>query len=137
VAGQIKVARRRGFLAVLLVGALGLTGCTGGAVDPLAALDPVDAPFGDELSGQLQAVLDEAVALSGSSGGVAGAWAPWSGEWTGATGVVDFGEKPAPVTVDTEFRMGTLTTEVTCTVLLRLVDEGQVGLDDEVADIVD
>ncbi|RXZ49476.1 class A beta-lactamase-related serine hydrolase [Agromyces fucosus] len=136
-AGQIKVARRRAVIAVFLVGVLGLSGCTGGSVDPMAELDPVGAAFGDDLAGQLQAVLDEAVALSGSSGGVAGAWSPWSGEWTGASGTVDFAEKSEPVTTDTEFRLGTLTSEVTCTVLLRLVDEGRVALDDHVDDYVD
>jgi D-alanyl-D-alanine carboxypeptidase len=137
VAGQKTVARRRGILAVLLVAALGLSGCTGGGVDPLGALDPVDAAFSEDLSAQLQAVLDEAVALSGSSGGVAGAWSPWSGEWTGASGTVDFSENSEPVTTDTEFRLGALTTEVTCTVLLRLVDEGRMALDDEVGEHID
>ncbi|MFB9308143.1 D-alanyl-D-alanine carboxypeptidase [Agromyces hippuratus] len=136
-AGQTKVARRRGILAVLLVGVLGLSGCTGGSVDPLAALDPVDTAFGSELSDQLQAVLDEAVRLSGSSGGVAGAWSPWSGEWTGTSGTVDFGEKSRPVSTDTEFHLGTLTSEVTCTVLLRLVEDGRVALDDQVSKYVD
>ncbi|MBM7832528.1 D-alanyl-D-alanine carboxypeptidase [Agromyces cerinus] len=136
-AGQTKVARRRGLLVVLLVGALGLSGCTGGAVDPLAGLDPVDAAFDSELSDQLQAVLDEAVRLSGSSGGVAGAWSPWSGEWTGNSGTVDFGEKSEPVSAGTEFHLGTLTGEVTCTVLLRLVEEGRVALDDQVSTYVD
>ncbi|SIO00931.1 serine hydrolase domain-containing protein [Agromyces cerinus] len=136
-AGQTKVARRRGLLAVLLVGVLGLSGCTGGTVDPLAALQPVDAEFGNDLSDQLQAVLDEAVRLSGSSGGVAGAWSPWSGEWTGASGTVDFGEKSEPVSTDTEFHLGPLTSEVTCTVLLRLVEDGKVALDDKVSTYVD
>ncbi|WP_332062458.1 serine hydrolase domain-containing protein [Agromyces sp. CCNWLW203] len=126
-----------GTLAVLLVGALGLSGCISGSVDPLAQLQPVDATFDDELSGQLQAVLDEAVRLSGSSGGIAGAWSPWAGEWTGATGTVDFSENAEPVTTDTEFHLATLTSEVTCTVLLQLVEEGRVSLDDEAAEYVD
>ncbi|MGW9631310.1 serine hydrolase domain-containing protein [Agromyces sp. NPDC055520] len=136
-AGTTKVTRQRGILAAALVGVLALAGCTGGGVDPLAALDPVHTALGDELSGQLEAVLDQAVTLSGSSGGIAGVWAPWAGEWIGASGVTGFGEKPARVTADTEFRLGPITTEVTCTVLLRLVDEGKVQLDDEVASYVD
>ncbi len=116
---------------------LGLSGCFGGAVDPAAQFDPVDAPLGDELSANLTAVLDQAVVLSGSSGGVAGVWAPWAGEWTAASGTVDFGESPSPVTVDTGFHLATVTTEITCTVLLRLVDAGTVKLNDEVADYVD
>ena len=52
--------------------------------------DPVDAQLPAELATELEAVLDQAVLLSGSSGGVAGVWAPWAGEWSGASGTVDF-----------------------------------------------
>ena len=116
---------------------MGLSGCFGGVVDPSAQFSPVDAPFAEDLSAGLQGVLDQAVALSGSSGGVAGVWAPWAGEWTAASGTVDFGENARPATIGTGFHLTTLTTEITCTVLLRLVDQGEVALDDEVADYVD
>ena len=98
---------------------------------------PVDAAFGDDLSANLDAVLDQAVALSGSSGGVAGVWAPWAGEWTGASGTVDFGEAARPAKAETGFHLATVTTEITCTVLLRLVDAGTVKLNDEVGVYVD
>jgi D-alanyl-D-alanine carboxypeptidase len=131
--------RRRGFPAVAAVVllAFGLSGCFGASVSPVAQFDPVDAPLADDLSERLDAVLDQAVALSGSSGGIAGVWAPWAGEWTGASGAASFGEKAPAVRVGDSFRLATLTTEVTCTVLLRLVDAGTVQLDDEVADYVD
>ncbi|TYL53622.1 serine hydrolase domain-containing protein [Agromyces mariniharenae] len=116
---------------------IALTGCFGTAVDPSAQFSPVDAPLGGDLADGLQGVLDQAVALSGSSGGVAGVWAPWAGEWTAASGTVDFGEKPPPMTTDTGFRLATVTTEITCTVLLRLADQGEVQLDDPVAKYVD
>ena len=116
---------------------LGLSGCFGGVVDPAAQFSPVDAPLGDDLATSLDAVLDQAVALSGSSGAVAGVWAPWAGEWTAAAGTVDFGENARAARADTGFHMATLTTEITCTVLLRLVDAGTVQLNDEVADYVD
>ena len=85
----------------------------------------------------LDAVLDQAIALSGSSGGVAGVWAPWAGSWSAASGVVDFGENARPVSTTTRFRLGTLTAELTCTVLLRLVEAGTVSLDDPVTDYVE
>ncbi|MDR6905903.1 D-alanyl-D-alanine carboxypeptidase [Agromyces sp. 3263] len=131
--------RRRGFPAVAtaVVLAFGLSGCFGASVSPVAKFDPVDAPFADDLAERLDAVLDQAVALSGSSGGIAGVWAPWAGEWTGASGTVGFGEKAPAARVDDSFRLATLTTEVTCTVLLRLVDAGTVQLDDEVKQYVD
>ena len=116
---------------------IGLSGCFGTAVDPSAQFSPVDAEFGDDLSTNLDAVLDQAVALSGSSGGVAGVWAPWAGEWTGASGTVDFGEAARPAKAETGFHLATVTTEITCTVLLRLVDAGTVKLNDEVGVYVD
>jgi D-alanyl-D-alanine carboxypeptidase len=137
VAERLGNARRRGIPAAVVALALALTGCTGGGVDPVSQFDPVDAPLADELAANLEAVLDQAVALSGSSGGVAGAWAPWSGEWTGASGTVDFTEGAVAVKTDTEFRITTVTTEITCTILLRLADAGEVSLDDEVAEYVD
>ncbi|KRE31009.1 hypothetical protein ASG80_00445 [Agromyces sp. Soil535] len=117
--------------------AMGLSGCFSGSVDPSAQFDPVDVPLGEEVSANLGAVLDQAVALSGSSGGIAGVWAPWAGEWTAASGTVGFGEGDARVRTGTAFHLTTVTTEITCTVLLRLVDAGTVALDDEVADYVD
>ncbi|ANJ28524.1 serine hydrolase domain-containing protein [Agromyces aureus] len=117
--------------------ALGLQGCSFGPADPAAQFDPVDAPLGTPTADALQGVLDQAIALSGASGGIAGVWAPWSGEWTAASGTVSFDEGAAATTVDTPFRMGTLTSEVTCQIVLKLVDDGHLELDDEIADDVD
>ena len=129
--------RRRFGTVAVVVGALALVGCTGGVVDPRAEFGQVDAAFDDELTAALEAKLDEAVALSGSSGGVAGVWAPWSGEWTGASGTTSHDENAPAVSPETGFHMATLTGEVTCTILLRLVDAGTIALDDEVATVVD
>ena len=130
-------SRRRVAPVAALTIALTLAGCTGGVIDPVAEFDPVEASFGEETTASLQSVLDQAITLSGSSGGIAGVWAPWAGEWTAASGTVGFGEGAAKVKPDDDFHLTTITTEITCTVLLRLVDEGTVELDDEVADIVD
>ncbi len=131
--------RRRGIPVVAVIAALavGLSGCFSGTIDPAEEFEPVDAAFAGELPGQLDALLEQAVQLSGSSGGVAGVWAPWAGEWTGASGTVGFGEKAEPANAGAAFHMTTLTTEITCTILLRLVDDGTVKLDDPVERYVD
>jgi D-alanyl-D-alanine carboxypeptidase len=139
VADRLGKPRRRGVPVAVaaLLAAFALSGCTGG-VDPAAEFDDqVDAAFGEPVTTELQAVLDQAVMLSGSSGAVAGVWAPWAGEWTAASGTVGFGENSRKARPDDEFHLATLTTEITCTVLLRLVDEGTVSLDDHVDDYVD
>lgn len=130
-------ARRRVLPSVVLVAAFVLSGCTSGTVDPAAEFQPIDAVLAGEAAGTLDAVLDQAVALSGSSGGLAGVWVPWAGEWTGASGTVGFGEKSPEVKPDDRFHLANVTTEITCTVLLRLVDEGTVALDDQVDEYVD
>ena len=129
--------RRRIAPVAVLLTALVLSGCTGGTIDPAARFDHVDGTLDEAVTTNLQALLDEAVALSGSSGGVAGVWVPWAGEWQGATGSARFDEGAPAVTPETGFHMASVTTEVTCTVLLRLVDEGTVALDDQVAKYVD
>ena len=129
--------RRRIAPVAVLLTALVLSGCTGGTIDPAARFDHVDGTLDEAVTTNLQALLDEAVALSGSSGGVAGVWVPWAGEWQGATGSARFDEGASAATPETGFHMASVTTEVTCTVLLRLVDEGTVALDDQVAEYVD
>jgi D-alanyl-D-alanine carboxypeptidase len=137
VAHRLGDRRRRIAPVAVLITALALSGCTGGTIDPAAEFDHVDGTLDEAVTSNLEALLDEAVALSGSSGGEAGIWVPWAGEWQGAAGSVSFDEGAPAVTPETEFRMASVTTEVTCTVLLRLVDEGTVALDDQVAEYVD
>lgn len=129
--------RRAASALAAIIGVLALSGCTGGAVDTSSRFEPVDAAYSEEVVAQLDQVLEQAVALSGSSGGVAGVWAPWAGGWTGATGNADFGERSRPVTEETGFHLTTVTSEITCLVLLKLVDAGTVALDDPVAEYVD
>lgn len=133
-AGRSGDARRRVLPSIVVAAALALSGCTSAVVDPAAQFEPVDAVLAGEAAGSLDAVLDQAVALSGASGGVAGVWVPWAGEWTGASGTIGFGEESPGVTPEHRFHLATVTTEITCTVLLRLVDEGTVALDDQVDD---
>ena len=136
-ADRSEILRRRVVPVVALVATLALAGCTGGVIDPASEFEQVDAAFGEKVTASLQEVLDQAVELSGSSGGIAGVWAPWAGEWTGTSGTVGFDENSPEVQPEDGFHLTTLTTEITCTVLLGLVDEGTVALDDHVDDYVD
>ena len=120
-----------------MVLALGLQGCSFGQVDPEAGFDTVDAALGDETSAALTGVLEQAIALSGASGGIAGVWAPWAGTWTAASGTVSFDEGAAAVATDTPFRMATITSEVTCAIVMRLADQGRLDLGDDVSEDVD
>ena len=84
-----------------------------------------------EIAGQLDAAVAEAMTLSGSSGALVGVWSA-AGEWTAASGTTEIGGS-VPMSAGMHFRIGTNTTAMTCTVLLRLVDKGTVALDDEVS----
>lgn len=87
--------------------------------------------FSPDVTARLKTAVTEAIAQSGGSAGIVGVWAPWAGSWTAAIGTTTLGGSK-PVTSAMTFRIGQLTTPMTCTVLLELVDEGTVQLDDAV-----
>lgn len=116
---------------------LALSGCTLGVIDPAAGFVQADTVLADETVTGMQTVLDQAVELSGSSGGLAGVWAPWAGEWVGTSGTASHDEGAPEVQPDDAFHLATVTTEITCAVLLSLVDEGEVSLDDDLEQYVD
>ena len=119
--------RRRALLALGVAAAVVLSGCTAGR----NSVDKNSTPIAADIAGQLDAAVGEAMALSGSSGALVGVWSA-AGEWTVAHGTTEIGGS-APMTGGMHFRIGTNTTAMTCTVLLRLVDEGTVTLDDPVS----
>jgi D-alanyl-D-alanine carboxypeptidase len=118
--------------AVLAAVTLVLTGCTPTADAKTNGRPQVDAPFSAETSGRLDTALAEAMTLSGSSGAIAGVWAPWAGEWEVAPGTTAIGGTQ-PLNVDMHFRIASNTRAMTCTVLLKLVDEQRVKLSDPVS----
>lgn len=131
--------RRRGRVAGAagaLVVAFALAGCTGGTVDPAAQYEGVDETIAGDSATALQQVLEESIALSGSSGGLAAVAAPWAGEWRGVAGAASFDEGAAAIAPEQKFQLAGVTTEITCLLLLRLVDTGVVALDDPVDDYV-
>lgn len=117
--------------------ALVLSACTSSGVDPALSFTELEQPLPEATVEQLDAVLAQAVQLSGSSGGLAGVWAPWAGTWEAATGTTGFDEGAPKVTTETRFHLADATTEITCTILLQLVDNGVVALDDPVSEYVD
>lgn len=133
------LGRRRGRVAGAagaLVVAVALGGCTGGTVDPAASFDAVDETIAGDTATALQQVLTDAISLSGSSGGLAAVSVPWAGEWRGVAGAVSFDEGAPAVEPEQTFHLAGVTSEITCLILLRLVDAGEVALDDPVDEYV-
>ncbi len=118
--------------ALVLSAALVLTACTAATDASPAARSAAAVPFSAEVTARLDAVLGEAKTLSGSTGAIAGVWAPWAGNWVVSPGSFST-TSPGALTPEMRFRIGTNTTALTCTVLLRLVEEEQVRLDDPVS----
>ncbi|WP_353808052.1 serine hydrolase domain-containing protein [Agromyces sp. SYSU T00194] len=121
--------------SVATVAVLLTAGCTGARGAAESPFDQVDAAIGGPVAEELEAALTEAMERSGSSGAIAGVWAPWAGGWTAAIGTTTR-DGDTPVTTDMSFRAGLITTGMACTVLLRLVDEGKVQLNQQVGPVV-
>jgi D-alanyl-D-alanine carboxypeptidase len=122
--------------AGLVVSTLLMAGCSSGDGDSITAIGSQDSPrmsAGGETVKQLQAALDNAVKLSGGSGGIAGVWAPWAGTWRAASGSRSHDKGAPAMDVDSSFRIGSITKPATCTVLLGLVADKRVALTDEVS----
>lgn len=133
--GQARVRRRIAAAVASACALLLLAGCTTPS-QAITGYEQVESEFPAEIAERLEATLDEAVRLSGSSGAVAGVWAPWAGEWTTGVGTVGFDEGAEDATADTRFQLTTATGAITCAMLLRLVDAGVVELDDQVGTLV-
>jgi D-alanyl-D-alanine carboxypeptidase len=119
-------------LAMLTLSSLLLSGCTASADAKTDGRAQVSTPFPGEISDRLDAALREAMTLSGSSGAIAGVWAPWSGQWQVAPGKTS-PDGTTGLSTDMRFRIAANTKSMTCTVLLKLVDEHTVKLSDPVS----
>lgn len=136
--------RRPGVAAVALLTVtlvLPLPGCVDAAALFPIGPDTASGALATEAVASLDAALAEGMDLAGATGAIAGVWAPWAGQWLASPGAEGSGIDPTTgrpagggaLTTDMRFRIGTLTGAMTCTVLLRLVDEKRVGLDDPVS----
>ncbi|MFJ2238364.1 serine hydrolase domain-containing protein [Streptomyces sp. NPDC087859] len=99
---------------------------------------PDDCPA-HELDPELAARLDKAIEKvrqqAGIPGVVAGLWMPGKGSYVRATGVADTATRK-PMTSDVFVRIGSETKTFTVTALLKLVDDGLIGLDDPISDYI-
>lgn len=119
--------------ALLVASALILSGCTSTADAIPEARDQVASPFRADITERLNTALAEAITQSGASGAIAGVWVPWAGEWVVSPGTTTI-DGDSPLSTDMRFRIGDNTRSMTCTVLLKLVDEGVVKLSDTAAE---
>lgn len=134
-AGQARVRRKVAAAVAAACALVLLAGCTTPS-QAISGYEQSESEFSTETVERLDATLDEAVRLSGSSGAVAGVWAPWAGAWTTGTGTVGFGDGAEEATATTRFQLTTATGAITCALMLRLVDAGVVALDDQVGTLV-
>jgi D-alanyl-D-alanine carboxypeptidase len=88
-------------------------------------------PLPESVVASLQAVLDEAVEQGTFLGVTAAVIVADSGSWSGATGVDLEGD---PLTPDARLQIASVGKTVTAAQVLRLVEEGKLGLDDPAAD---
>lgn len=115
--------------------ALALSGCS--ATDTVEVDLPaqVENALPGETVEQLEAAVSSAMAATGSSGAIAGVWAPWSGAWVAGLGTQQPGGGE-PVDPEMAFRAADVTRAMTCDVLFQVVAEGKAELDDSVVDYV-
>ena len=128
---------RRAAVATSLAAVLALAACApagGGGVTPTET--PVDGDLPVVLQGELQGVMDDTMAAFDVPGAVAGVWIPGKGAWTSAAGVADIAAD-VPATVEMSWPLRSVTKSFTVTLLLQLVDDGDVSLDDTIDQYVD
>ncbi|MBT2480709.1 beta-lactamase family protein [Streptomyces sp. ISL-94] len=83
------------------------------------------------VAAQLDAAIRKVMRETQVPGVVAGLWAPGKGSYVKAFGVADKATG-APMRTDVYTRIGSETKTFTVTALLRLVDQGKIGLDDPI-----
>lgn len=121
--------RLRAVAGAVAVLALALAGCS--APDESVSYTPPEQIEGDlpeDVVGQLQAAVEQAMAASGASGAIVGVWVPWSGSWVTGLGTQGAGDD-SEVTAEMSFRIGDVTRLMTCGVLYGMADDGKVALD--------
>jgi D-alanyl-D-alanine carboxypeptidase len=95
---------------------------------PIAAFAGISAdPVSDDLAAEFQAALKE---MAGGGGMAATVMSP-EGTWSGAVGTADGVRK---VTVRDQFGIASITKSITAAQVMQMVENGEIGLDDPVAD---
>ncbi len=134
---QLLSSRRwRAVMAGAVVLGLALTGCSSEESFSYEAPAQVEGALPDDMVTQMTDAVNNAIAVSGSSGAVVGVWAPWSGQWVTGVGTQQPNGEGGAIDTDMAFRIGDVTRLMTCDVLYALADEGTVELDAPVPDYV-
>lgn len=137
-----RIPARRAFTAALLAASVlaSMAATPATAAQTLTTRQSVDDECPPhELDRALASRLDKAIETvrrqAGVPGVVAGLWMPGKGSYVRATGIADkaTGE---PMHTDVFVRIGSETKTFTVTALLKLVDDGRLGLDDPISDYI-
>ncbi len=136
-AGRSKDMRRRltavGVTGLMLLALSGCSAPNSGSLAELPAQQEASLPA--EMTDQLDAAVAQAMQLSAASGAIAGVWAPWAGSWQSAQGTTTNAGK-TPMTTDMHFRSAAMGRPMTCTVMLNMVDAGEISVSDPVTDLL-
>ncbi|MEV7993988.1 serine hydrolase domain-containing protein [Streptomyces sp. NPDC086077] len=142
---------RRGAVIAVAVGTLVVPVCGGAAFGagapgaaPAGARQPAPSPSPSDgfraLTPEVKRQVDEAVEKvmrdANVPGVTVGMWTPGKGSHVRSFGIADK-ETGRPMTPDLYTRIGSETKTFTVTALLKLVDEGRIGLDDTIGEYVD
>lgn len=120
-------------VAMLGVGVMTLTACSGDPAPAITLPPQADAKLPDETATLIDDAVAHAIEASASTGAIAGVWAPWAGMSLKGYGVTEI-DGTTDVTADMAFRIGANTRPMTCAVLLALADEGVVEVSDTVSE---
>lgn len=126
-------------VTALLVGACSSADLKEGGVPTSAVPTRTEAPAGElpaATRAELQAAVDTSMETYGTPAAVVGVYVPGKGSWVSATGVADLttGAKP---TAEMAWPLRSVTKSFTVTLILQLVDEGEISLDDTVDQYLD
>ncbi|WP_175284050.1 serine hydrolase domain-containing protein [Gordonia neofelifaecis] len=138
--GASRGARSVVLLVVAALSAALLVGCGTSTEEaaPTVSVSRPAAPTGalaPALQAKLRAALDVTMKQYEVPGAAVGVWIPGQGSWTTAAGLADVTKK-VPVTTSMSWPLRSVTKSYTVTLLLQLVDQGEVGLDDSLGKYV-
>lgn len=134
-------------IAAVAAGSLLLGACSGQTEDekqgapaqtfaPSARPVSPDGELPDAVAADLQGALEQMMAQYAVPGAAVGVWVPGEGSWVSAAGSADV-EGDVAATTDMMWPLRSITKSYTVTLLLQLVDQGEVSLGDTVGQYVD
>jgi D-alanyl-D-alanine carboxypeptidase len=101
-----------------------------------ALLSATAAPAGATGVGDVQKAMEELAATPGVVGAIGGAYVDGRSAGRGTAGSRLLDGEGGAIPAGSRFRIGSQTKTMVATVLLQLVEEGRIGLDDKLADVL-